>query len=180
MSEDAATELQMAASRIKPAVIAVRVWERLFSEEERECLGGDLEVCWRRFVSSWAKLMKPSSLARARTNSTSCSTAVDWPRSAVEEIEKTEIKARPAMVLRARVLYIANPGQPRLLQVSVNPRGKRGFRYTISANKSKRLYAPRRWPARDRRRHTTTVAEAFGVGFGALFWTNMSLYWRCR
>ncbi len=49
ISKTVANELQTAAVRIRPAVVARRVWERLFSEEERQRLGADFEACWRRF-----------------------------------------------------------------------------------------------------------------------------------
>ena len=52
MSHAVATELQTANSRIGAPVVALRVWERLFAEEERRQLGGDIEVCWRQFGTS--------------------------------------------------------------------------------------------------------------------------------
>ena len=39
-------ELRTASMRIRPAVVAARVWERLFTEDDRQRLGGDIQECW--------------------------------------------------------------------------------------------------------------------------------------
>jgi hypothetical protein len=55
LSQSVANELQTAVLRIGSPVVARRVWERLFGEEDRQRLGGDLEACWRRLrtVGMW-------------------------------------------------------------------------------------------------------------------------------
>lgn len=52
ISPSVANELQTAVSRIGGPVTAQRVSDRLFTEEDRQRLGGDLEACWRRLGSN--------------------------------------------------------------------------------------------------------------------------------
>jgi hypothetical protein len=58
LSPRAFEELQTNALRIKAAVSALRVWERVFSDEDRRRLGGDLEAAWRRYGTAgmWQQL----------------------------------------------------------------------------------------------------------------------------
>lgn len=51
-------ELLAAAMRIRPAASARLVWERLFSEKDRQKLGNDFQSCWRQFGTEgmWMKI----------------------------------------------------------------------------------------------------------------------------
>jgi hypothetical protein len=57
ISQEVASELNTARLRAQPAVVAERVWRRLFTEEDRQRLGGNLETCWPRLgtVRMWAQ-----------------------------------------------------------------------------------------------------------------------------
>ncbi len=48
ISRDVANELNTARHRVRAAVAAERMWRHLFTEEDRQRLGGDLETCWPR------------------------------------------------------------------------------------------------------------------------------------
>lgn len=48
ISQAVVDELRTAALRIRSNVVAFRVWERVFTEEDRQKLGGDIEQCWPR------------------------------------------------------------------------------------------------------------------------------------
>lgn len=51
-------ELQINSLRIKAAVSAARLWERVLTERDHQQLGGDLEKAWREHGTAgmWAKL----------------------------------------------------------------------------------------------------------------------------
>jgi hypothetical protein len=53
IAPDVANELQTAYLRSKPAAMALRMWRRLFSEGDRELLGGDVEEAYQR-MALWA------------------------------------------------------------------------------------------------------------------------------
>jgi hypothetical protein len=57
MSESVFKELSTADLRIRNANVALRVWERLFSDEDRQQLGGNLDEIWRRLgtVGMWVE-----------------------------------------------------------------------------------------------------------------------------
>ena len=46
ISRDVAGELEIAQCRVQSAVVADRMWRHLFTEEDRQRLGGDLQACW--------------------------------------------------------------------------------------------------------------------------------------
>lgn len=58
ISPQVAEELQTQYLRIKAAISADRLWQRVLTEEERQRLGGDLEACWRRLSTAgmWMEL----------------------------------------------------------------------------------------------------------------------------
>ena len=51
ISSDVICELEEARQRIRPAVMADRIWRRLLSDVDRQQLGGNLEQAWRRHGS---------------------------------------------------------------------------------------------------------------------------------
>lgn len=48
LSQMVKDELNLAASRIRAAVCALRLWDRYFTPEDRKRLGGDVESAWYR------------------------------------------------------------------------------------------------------------------------------------
>jgi len=64
--KDLAEKFYEAFLRIKAGAVAIRMWERLFTEEDRERLGGDLDECFSRLgtASMWAQA-KGVSMERA-------------------------------------------------------------------------------------------------------------------
>ena len=57
ISRAAANTLQTAALRVRSAVVALRVWEEFFTDDDRQRLGGDIEESWQRLgtVGMWRK-----------------------------------------------------------------------------------------------------------------------------
>ena len=57
ISREVASELKTALLRINPPVMAERMWRRLFTEEDREKLGGELQTSWPRLgtVGLWVQ-----------------------------------------------------------------------------------------------------------------------------
>ena len=57
ISREVANELNTARFRVEPAVVAGRMWRRLFTEDDRQRLGGNIEACWPRLgtVRMWIK-----------------------------------------------------------------------------------------------------------------------------
>jgi hypothetical protein len=66
LSPRAREELEANYHRIRAAVSAIRLWERILTEAERQRLGGDLEIAWRQHGTAgmWMKL-RGVSLPRA-------------------------------------------------------------------------------------------------------------------
>jgi hypothetical protein len=115
LSPRARDELQTAYLRIKAAVCAAMLWERVLTEAERQRLGGDLENAWRKHGTAgmWRKLFGVS-LPRAVVD-VACKLNLmydntrRWLLQQLGEIPDNPVEALQAAIVSGALVLVEQP-----------------------------------------------------------------------
>lgn len=104
LSPRAAEELKTNALRIRAAACALRLWERIFTEEDRQRLGGDLQTAWRKHSTAGMWMMlRGVSLGRAVVEVAHALNLIDASTAGWLLRELGEVSTNPEVAIEAAV-----------------------------------------------------------------------------